>query len=330
MTVLFAGGELDAFFTSGNNFTDTADTARRDTNFARSSIRPRFPGFARADFSSLTEGWLHMTMNIRTLTSANQDSAFLRLSDSVTGQIVLQIDGDNGVFNFEYWNGASFTELAPAISFVIATNHKIDIHWKIADSGGIFELFLDGVSVTSFSGDTLLAGFTQIDRIQFHSSTSALTNSIYDVFYSEIIVADESTIDWRLATLAPNGAGNSTTWTGDDTDVSTEALDDEIFISSASADEVEQFTISDLSGTAAAMDVVAVVVAARSRNAITGPQNVQISIRTGGNDFFSSNLSGVSTGFTEDFVVYETNPDTSSAWLGSEVNDLEIGVKSIT
>jgi len=332
MTVLFAGGEQDAFdVSSGTTFTDTADTSRRDTNFARASLRGRGQSaLLQVDFTAQTEGWLHMNINLRSNGASQQDFSFIELIDSATGNVVLQVDGDNGTFNLEYRNsGGTFTEISPNLLLVAGSTLPLDIHWKIDNAVGIFAAYINGSIVASFEGDTLHPGFTQIDRVTL-SGTSNFATSVYDAFYSEVIIATVNTIGWRLSTLAPDGTGNSTTWTGDNLDVDDAALDDANFISSTIADEVEQFTVSDLSATAADLNVEAVVVAARSRNAGGVPLNVQMSVRTGSSDFFGSNIAGIGATFTEGLEIFEQNPDTVADWTPGEVDALEIGVKSIT
>ena len=156
MTTLFAGSEFDAFLLYGEMIFVTGDT-RYDPDFARIAMVPRGIGYVQADFTSQTEGWLHFGLNLRTINDFAQNTIFLSLIDSNTGQDVLVIDGDSGIFNLQYWDGVStFVELSPAIPFLSSVNHAVDIHWKIADSGGIFEIYLDGILVTSFTGDTLL------------------------------------------------------------------------------------------------------------------------------------------------------------------------------
>ena len=324
MTVVFAGTELDAFEFFGQTFATTT-SSRRDPNFSRHAVRTQTQGFTRIDFPALTEGWLHFTVNLETILSGNQDKAWVSLIDTVAGKTVLQIDGDNGVWNLEHWNGVALTELPTNLIISNDVIHRIDMHWKIANSG-IFEVYIDGVFITSFEGDTLEGVVTQVDQVIFRP-TSKENSSLFNSYISEVIVSTVETIGWRLATLTPDGPGNSTTWTGDDTDVVNGFPNDTTFISSGTAEEVEQFTVTDLSVTAAALDIEAVVVAARSRNAITGPQNIQLGVRTGGSDFFGSTITA-STGFTPAFEVFNVNPDTGQVWTTSEVNALEIGVKS--
>ena len=64
------------------------------------------------------------------------------------------------------------------------------------------------------------------------------------------------------------------------------------------------------------------VVAGRSRVAIAGPQNLQMAIRTGASNFFSSNVT-VGTGFGPGQNVWDLNPDTGLPWTNAEVDALE-------
>ena len=327
MTVFFAGTEMDAFIPVGGQVLVSTAASRMDTTFSRSSVKTQTRSYMEANFIGLTEGWLHVTVNIELLNSANQDESWIELRDSGTGRAVLQIDSDNGVNNLEYWNGASYTEITPDVNSFLTADivQKLDFHWKIADTDGVFELFIDEVLAASFTGDTLLGGFSQIDQIRL-LNTSIENSSLYNVYFSETIVADVSTIGWHLKTLAPNGDGNSTTWTGTVDDIDTISFNDDTFISSGTAEEVELFTIDDLGPI---FIVEAVVVSARSKIAATGPQNLQMAIRTGGSNFFSSNVV-VGTGFAGGQAVFDTNPDTGLPWTNAEVDALEIGVKSKT
>jgi len=324
MTVVFAATELEAFVPTGGILVSGA-SSRRDTNFSRSSFRPQAADLVQADFTPLTEGWLHITINVNTILSGVQDEAFIVLQDSGAGFTVMQIDGINGVWNLEVWNGVNLTRLQPNLIIPNDNVVRVDMNWKIANSG-FFRVYVNNVFVTSFEGDTLLGAVTQIDRLLLRAS-STQNSSLYNVFFSEIIVATQDTIGWRLATLAPDGVGNSTTWSGDHTDINSTSITDGTFVSSGTAEEVEQFTVSNLSGVAAALDVEAVVVAARSRNTGAGPQNIQLGIRTDGQDFFGSTIS-LGGSFAPFFEIFEQNPDTAADWTSAEIDALEIGMKS--
>lgn len=324
MTVVFASGELESFTPSAGIFVTTS-TARRDPNFARIAFRPINVTFVTANFASLTEGWLHFNVVIRNPGGALSDRSFVLLQDSATGQTVMHLDGDNGIFNLEYWNGASFTEIAPNL-IIPNVRTTIDMHWKIANSGGVFEVFINGVRSSFFEGDTLRTNFTKIDRLILRPP-STFFNDIWTAYYTEVIVASQDTIGWHLATIAADGVGNSTTWVGDHTDINSTNIADGTFVSSGTAEEVEQFTVSNLSGVASGLNVEAVVVGARSRNTGAGPQNMQLGVRTDGQDFFGSTKS-LGASFAPFFEIFEQNPDTSADWTPAEVDALEIGMKS--
>ena len=281
MTVVFAGGELDAFTINGTTPFESTNSARFDPTFARRALRPIATANMQADFSApLTEGWLHLNVNYQSIRSTLQDQSFILLQDVGAGVTGMQIDADNGVFNLEYWNGSGFTELSPNLNMSndVTGGNRIDMHWRIADTNGIFEVYVDGRFITSFEGDTL-NGFTQFDRAIIRSP-STNNSDVQTAYYSEIIIADVETIGWHLATLEPSGDGNSTTWIGDFNDVNAGSLDDGTFVLSGIIEEVEQFTIANL-GTA--FEVKALTIAARSRNVIDQPDfaNVILLINNG-------------------------------------------------
>ncbi len=248
MTIVFAGGELDAFTINGTTPLESATSSRFDPNFARRALRPLSTANMQADFSApLTEGWLHLNIYHQSVFSSLQDQSYVLLQDVTAGITGMQLDADNGIFNLEYWNGSGFTELSPDLNMTndVTGGNRIDMHWRIADSGGIFEVYVDGRFITSFEGDTL-NGFTQFDRALIRSPSN-FTSDLQTAYYSEIIIADVETIGWHLATIEPDGAGNSTTWTGTFSDVDAGSLNDATFVSSGTAEEVEQFTVGNIS-----------------------------------------------------------------------------------
>ena len=332
MTVYYAGSEMDCFYPNGTQVETNQTASNMDAAFSRASTAAQyFSIFDTPVWGPLTSGWCHMTINSESSGNANQDNQFIEFLDSDTGQVVMQIDTDNGVFNLEYWNGSGFTQLAPAIGISNDVTYKLDFHWIIADTDGVFEVYLNEVLAATFTGDTLRTGFTQISKIRFRSTSHTQNSGLYIVYFSEIIVADVDTRGWHLRTLVPNGVGSSTAWTNDFNNIDAvgtngHVTDDRTFISSDTAEQIELHTIQDLG---ASFQVEAVVVAARSKVTEAGPQNLQMAIRTGGSNFFSPNIT-IGTGWGSEQNVWDTNPDTGLIWTNAEVDALEIGVKSKT
>lgn len=331
MSVIFAGGELESFNLVGVNQQVNATAGKFDSDFARMAIEHGGSGASNwigANFTGGTEFWLHLVVNMDVGPGSTYDYSIIRLVDSVSGETVFQIDGTDGNFRGEYWNGSSFTTMPSTFTFSTNVNKTIDIHCKIHDTLGRFAIYLDNSLWDEFTGDTNLFASAQVDGIELCGPTFSL-DFTKSANFSEVIVADEPTIGWRLATLIPNAAGTTSAWTGAYTDVDEIAVDDGDFLSSDTANQVHTMGASNLSVAAAAMEIQALLLNARARKGVSGPTQLQLAVRTGAADFFSSSFA-LDPGFISIQNMWALNPDTVVAWTPSEIDGVEIGVKSIT
>lgn len=335
MAVLFAATELESFQRSSATAVTQSTTAGRfDSNFSRGAIEVADGShYAQADFTAETDGWLHFLAYFTDLNNIEHDNQIFQLRDSSTGQVVLQLDGDNGAWDMEYWNGSSFTEVsiaggASGGGFPIGELVRFDVQWTIHNSTGVFRIYMNESLIVEFTGDTLQTGFTTIDQLRLSSGSTRV--SADQTYFSEVIVADEDTRGWRLATLGVTADGTNTAWTGDYTDIDEIDLDDADDITSDTADQVHGFAVDNVPAEAAGYSVEAVVVGMRANRAASGPQNLQAHVRSGGTDYFSSNVGTLGLGLLPFQAVFATDPGTASAWAQSGVNAAEVGVKSIT
>jgi len=335
MAILFAAAEAEAFVltTVAQIFTDATNV---NTNFVQNGINLSLGAEARCDFTAQTEGWAHFRAHFGSL-SANSTLQVVEFVDSGTGQTVFQLDVDGvvssviGQFNLEYWNGAAFTEiLATEYGLFGGIQYTFDFHWDIDNAAGVFEWYVDGVLVAQFSGDTLNTGYTQIDRMVLQCANSSGSGSGNGTTFSEIIVATTDTRGMRVHAADPTANGTNTAWTNDVTAVDEGNVDDTDFIESGVANDVETFAVRDLSAVADNFTVKAVVVNARALRDTTGPQNMELVVRSGTTDYLSGNVSGLTTAFAPFSYIWADDPDTAAPWTTGGVNAMEVGVKSIT
>ncbi len=208
--------------------------------------------------------------------------------------------------------------------------YTVVLHFKLLGSNqALMELYEGGVLVDTVTVTTTWLGTKKIRKINF-GSLSWSNNPLAQ--YTEVIVTDtESPLGWRLATLAPNGIGTTDQWAGSYVDVDEIGMPDDVdFISSDTADQVELFTMDNLSIPAQNMSVRGLVMSTRARVGTTGPQNIQPAVRSGGTTTFGSNISGLTGAFANKSYVMDNNPITASAWTIADVQNLELGYKSIT
>lgn len=343
--VLFASSELEGFDTIGgfgiNDYVFNVTTAGTfDSNFARGGIGMGGYGWAEAIFrdesgavAPQTEFWVHMDIVPGTL-GASTVAPYFVLVDSATGQVAFQFDcdGSAGTHNFEYWNGASFTELTPDDTLVASTRYSLDFYVKIDNVNGALRYYRDGVLIQTFSGDTLHSGFTSIDTlVLFCPNNETGSSGATSTKYSQVIVSTQDTRGWKLATLNPTALGTTSQWTGVNADISDAVIVDEnTFLSSIANGDISTHTAADLSALASVYQPIAVVVAARARKDSTGPQNLYLGVRTNSADNFPSAVTGLESALRGFRRVMHVNPVTGNRWFVSEINAIEIGVKAVT
>lgn len=330
MTIVFIGSEMDSFQLVGTNQRTSVVASKFDSNFARSAVEHGGGNIStglKGTFAGAAEYWIHTNVVFELAASAG-DLSFLHAEDFSGGVTVFKMEGNNGIFTGNYWNGSGFTIMSNVWSPVNDTLYKIDIHIKIHDTLGRFAIYIDDGLHEEFTGDTLLYGGAQMDGIFLRGAATSLLYA-QSCAFSEVIVADESTIGWRVATIVPTGVGATGAWTGLWSDVDEVTIDDTDFLESNTTAQVETMVASNLSGPASSMVVQALAVVARARKGTSGIQQIQMAVRTNSLDFFSATLA-LDPGFIPINNIWATNPDTAAAWTPSEIDAIEIGVKSIT
>lgn len=333
MSLLLTAAEMESLVMTGSNqLVNTTSANKFDPDYPRMSLAHSgapLTAYMSGSFTGVTELWLHFEMGIE-LTNSGWDSPFVRLVDSVSGNTVLQIDGDNGNMNMEYWNGASFTSMTPAFNLPNTTVRTVDIHCKIHDTLGRFALYFDNVLFLEFTGDTNLFASAQVDGIELaggHNSSTAT----HEINYSEIIVADEPTLGWRCATIVPDADGTtSAQWTGSFADIDEITNSDSDLLTSGSANDLETMRTTNLSTPAAALSYfIALVTVARAQRGASGPTQFQFALNSNVTDYFSASIALASGVFSEHSEIWATDPDTAAAWTAANIDAVELGVKSI-
>lgn len=172
--------------------------------------------------------------------------------------------------------------------------------------------------VVDWTGDARVAGMSSIDTFQ-------LGSAYVSYYISECMATDEDPRAWGLKTLAVSGAGDANTMnSGTYLDVDEMTANDlDRVIASASGQEID-LAVGNLP--AGAYAVAGVVSSMR----VTDPDQtvpIAIGVRTGGTTYTDAvTLPPTSWGLMQ--KIYNTNPDTSAAWTVSEVNNLQLAVKS--
>ncbi|MDI6752780.1 MAG: hypothetical protein QME78_00110 [Thermodesulfobacteriota bacterium] len=240
----------------------------------------------------------------------------------------------NTAGKFELYTGDSVTLVATGTAtFNTDVWTLLELYIKIADSGGVLTLRVNGISDASFTGDTKPGTDTTVDSL-FWAGTS---NAVY-VYIDDIILFDTTgTVNnsWpnnlKVGLLQANGAGNSTQWTpsagSNWSCVYAIPPSDVDYVKVNVVDRIDLYTLGDLP--AEAKGIHALFLTARaSKEGAPNVNNLQLALRTGGANYFSASKA-LPTVPGMLVNIWEQNPGTAAGWQASEVNALEIGLKSI-
>ena len=288
-------------------------------------------GYRRLDFPASSEIWLSFYLKETDTDAGNRQIGIQIVSGST---VLFQWGGSsiNNKYNFwQYNNGAGFTTIGSGSSssayLVRDSLHRIDVHIKMDDTTGVIEYYVDEILVSSFSGDTIRTAALTMDGVLIRSIDASNGGNVCT--YSAIIVADEDTRDLMYLQGAVNGDGAETAWTGDYTAVDETGVNTVDGISSANNGDVETFSKVALLASLSDYEVYGVGLNAVAKRGATGPQNLQLAVRSGSTNVFSASKA-LDLEYTAYPEVFTVNPATAAPWTFAEADAAQVGVKAVT
>lgn len=225
-----------------------------------------------------------------------------------------------------YWNGSAlvYNNFTKGTLYNILRT-RVDIHLKIADSGGVFELYLDGsLSASLPITDTNLVGSSGIDIIRLNKYSMTTPTGVY----SAVFVADEDTRPMNLASLPFTGAGGVSGWTGAYTDINETGYNDGALLTTSTLDAISTFVTTDLAAKYAAFKVKAVVLSGRGIGGATSPTTIQGVTRQSAVNYAKASEMPTPAALGSINIVWNTNPATAVDWTYALVNSAEFGFKA--
>jgi hypothetical protein len=328
MTVLFAGGEMGAFIPSDSNTNESTSTGKFDTAFARCALAPSGSSSYgdSFEFAETADVWIHFeNQSIGATSSATLTTCMTMLNGSGTEVFKLQTSTPTGsgsqTWQLQYWNGSAWTNLGSSFAVNNALQ-TVDIHLVANSASGSGSVYLSGTQRSTGTAD--LSSIAGVAQIRPYGKQTGIQVSNY---FSQLIVASESTIGWRLKTVPATGAGSTSSWTGTFAEIDEIAYSDLDFINSATAAQVQLFSHSTTIPTG--YKVKAAIVTARAKCGSGGPQNIQLALKSGATTYFSA-TQACDEGYLAHVGVWENDPATSAAFTTSAAAAIQFGVKSIT
>lgn len=331
MAILFAGSEMDAFVTFDEESVTANTSTNFDSDYARGAMRCTNAAYIQANWASTTSIWIHFIATWASTPDAQMDSDYFYVYSSAD-VACLRGDMQNGDVLYQYWDGAAWQNIGSGTlhSPVENTEYTIDININIADSGGFYKVYIDG-SLWEETGniDTNVTDVAAVDYLRLYSSNR---DSFDRMDYSEVICADESTIDWRLQTLEATAAGTTSDWTGAYTDIDdTVIVDKTDIIETDTATDVVTYACANMSTPAKAVgEIKGVVVSCQARaSSASAPQSIDGVVRVNSTDYNSA-ASNLDIGYEIHQFIWDVSPDTAVLWTSTEVDAMEFGFEANT
>ena len=211
-----------------------------------------------------------------------------------------------------------------------ATPDKLDvqvINYNL--SSGTINFYVNNTLCGSYTGQLYTDSATALSGVSFGAPGFFSDNAT--LTWSEIMISDSDTRSLGLATLVPNGTGNSNSWTctgsSPAASISVVVNTDSTNCNSPTSGQTQEWTVSNLPGGTWA--VLGVGMSIRSADGIIGPTGIKPVVRTGGSDFLGTNQAQVLSLQNYQYFWY-LNPNTSAPWTTSDVNSggFNLGVNS--
>lgn len=258
------------------------------------------------------------------------DATMVRVLDGTGIARIVVRGAPGGAIKVDKRDGAGtftnlFTSAAGAVGVTGFVPYPFDMKLVYGVSGSV-TLWLNNISVGSFSGDVTTDGITAIAQVEYSSIDTAQNLS-----WSECFGSDSITINAGLFTLEPLAAGVTQNWAGVAADINKPVIDDTTFISDGTPGDLSGWTTPVTFPTGAWL-IQSIIQEARAAVGLAGPQHFDWYARTADG---SDHLGGATNGpglFFSNFsnFIWATNPHTGGDWVvGDIVAGFNLGVESL-
>lgn len=323
MSYLWCGGE-DIDFPNGNVTYGPNGSSGFRTGYARCGLGVG-TGIGMAystpfQGGAVTAGWLSCQCIL--LVGVNTSQQRIGFGTGTAGIMIGSSSSSANKLAIWGWNGSTFTQLAiePGTSINTHTQFKFDVHFTGLGSSPSVSVYIGGNLMLTYSGTVPISNASCV------MLGAVNVSDIWTV--SEIIVADADTRAVQgLVTMAPSGNGTTQNWSNPAfTNFSPVVINDanSAFVNTTGQDE--QATLSDMpSGN---FSIPLVKIAARAL-ATTGAAstNLKLGVNNGGTVAVGSSLA-LSTAFNTVENYDTTDPTTGSAWVLSQMNGMQLDMRS--
>ena len=258
------------------------------------------------------------------------DSNFISEGDANCAILV----NSDGSITIEGDSGGDLATSASGIIVSFAWNY-IEVQCFRDGTVGTVEVFVNGTSVVSAVGDTLETTNQSLVHFGGNSSNSLPTTLIDDIYIAEDEFAVPAILgDVVMEAILPDADTGVADWALNQGTVGFELLDDLVLtngdgdathISSSTLNEISEFEMASMAPGSTAIHAVQLSV--RSSKTDAGIVELTPYLESNSTEAFANPVAPSESSYSKSDFIYETDPDTASAWTEAGVNAVKIGVK---
>lgn len=262
-------------------------------------------------FPALTEGYIHFECF---LSGNNNWSRSMLEARNAAGTTFFRLNSQR----LAIWDGSALVNRGDTIPSQ-SGRVRWDIYFRAGSSGEV-TVWRNEEVVATWSGDT---GSLSIDNLWFGNPVEF---GAQEAVFSQILVADFSTLRSKISSRRPDVNGTYTAWTGDVTALDEAVSDLTDAITTTSTSDRESFTCSARSFSGYAPKAVGVTFMGY-RSGASAPK-VRPFLRKSGVDYDGADVT-LDFGRSRHAEFWENDPETLSPWSAASAGaaSLEFGVQ---
>lgn len=221
-----------------------------------------------------------------------------------------------------------------------ATYALFETHLKLGTVTGVFEVLIDGSLAFSYTGNTQFGPTTANVIVLGYSGAGYTPFNVDDIGVNSATgVTDNSWCgEGRILMMQPDSAGDVTQLArgGTDTGANWSQVNeippdgDTTYVYSSTAGQYDLYGLTSGSVLVGPTDSVArVYIESRSRNVSATGENIRLGLKTGGTEYWSSDIPVTTSYGRYEANTWTVNPDTGNPWTISDLDNLQAGVKVV-
>lgn len=312
-------------------YTNTLNGAYADS-FRRGSVALGSSQYMIRDFVGSKDIWVHMKFRTNGF-DWHDPAEFFRIRDSSNNTLMgLQSTGSGITVSVVKWRTSSgVLGQAPGYNAGYRGLHTYDFNIKITTT----TVTDDTITYTFYMNRVKIHEETFVDSVAFNEPAnlycSAYLNPTYVGngvgYYQDFIVTDGiPTVGMELAFMAPDAAGNYSAMTGDYTAIDDLGYSEVDALVATTGGERESWSLANV--TIPSVNHIYAVANNPMAKIDTGVTDFNTFTRIASIDYDEANLS-VPSGTPKHFSdILLTNPNTALPWTQSDLDSLEVGIRS--